>query len=143
MSTLVVMAHYDADQVLRAHTRRTIETFAAGADRVVVVSTSGIDEESHAQLPVNVEFVTPLRDGGLTMRVHERGVGETRSCGTGTVAAAVAALRAAGRVTGSVAVGTPGGRLRVDVSDDTTVLTGPAVLVASGELDPCWWKALG
>ena len=46
---------------------------------------------------VNVEFVTPVRDGRVAMRVHERGVGETRSCGTGTVAAVVAALRAAGR----------------------------------------------
>ena len=68
------------------------------------------------------------------MRVHERGVGETRSCGTGTVAAVVAALRAAGRDTGTVAVHTPGGRLRVTVEPDTTVLHGPAVLVASGEL---------
>ena len=49
------------------------------------------------------------------MRVHERGVGETRSCGTGTVAAVVAALHAAGRDTGTVAVHTPGGRLRVTV----------------------------
>ena len=51
------------------------------------------------------------------MRVHERGVGETRSCGTGTVAAVVAALRAAGATTGDVAVRTPGGRLRVTVTD--------------------------
>ena len=50
------------------------------------------------------------------MRVHERGVGETRSCGTGTVAAVVAALRAAGETTGDVGVDTPGGRLRVTVA---------------------------
>jgi diaminopimelate epimerase len=92
---------------------------------------------------VNVEFVSPLRDGGVVMRVHERGVGETRSCGTGTVAAVVAALRAAGRETGNVAVDTPGGRLRVAVEHGTTVLQGPAVLVASGELDPAWWAGLG
>jgi diaminopimelate epimerase len=91
---------------------------------------------------VNVEFVSPLQGGQVAMRVHERGVGETRSCGTGTVAAVVAALRAAGRVTGDVAVRTPGGRLRVVVEDGTTVLHGPAVLVASGELDPAWWAAL-
>ena len=36
---------------------------------------------------------------------------------------------------------TPGGRLRVTVGADTTVLHGPAVLVASGELDPDWWAA--
>ena len=53
---------------------------------------------------VNVEFVSPVRDGRVAMRVHERGVGETRSCGTGTVAAVVAALRAAGGTTGDVEV---------------------------------------
>jgi diaminopimelate epimerase len=98
---------------------------------------------------VNVEFVSPLGKtdlGGndeVVMRVHERGVGETRSCGTGTVAAVVAALRAAGRETGDVAVRTPGGRLRVVVTGTTTVLHGPAVIVASGELDPDWWASLG
>jgi diaminopimelate epimerase len=88
---------------------------------------------------VNVEFVSPVHDGEVTMRVHERGVGETRACGTGTVAAVVAALRAAGAVGGDITVRTPGGRLRVVVADGTTVLQGPAVLVASGELDPGWW----
>ena len=88
---------------------------------------------------VNVEFVSPVRDGRVAMRVHERGVGETRSCGTGTVAAVVAALRAAGETNGDVEVATPGGRLRVTVGDGSTVLHGPAVLVASGELDPDWW----
>ena len=55
-----------------------------------------------AQFPegVNVEVLTAPVDGGVTMRVHERGVGETRSCGTGTVAAAVAALRHQGAETG-------------------------------------------
>ena len=91
---------------------------------------------------VNVEFVSPVRDGAVVMRVHERGVGETRSCGTGTVAAVVAALHAAGRETGDVAVATPGGRLQVAVEGGTTVLQGPAVLVASGELDPAWWAGL-
>jgi diaminopimelate epimerase len=93
---------------------------------------------------VNVELVSPVVDGAggdeVAMRVHERGVGETRSCGTGTVAAVVAALRAAGRDTGDVAVRTPGGRLRVVVGDGTTLLQGPAVLVASGELDGEWWQ---
>ena len=92
---------------------------------------------------VNVEFVTPLREGGVRMRVHERGVGETRSCGTGTVAAVVAALRHEGRESGTVVVGTPGGRLRVTVGDGTTVLHGPAVLVAHGELTDRWWRTAG
>jgi len=44
------------------------------------------------RLGVNIEVLTAPVDGAVSMRVHERGVGETRSCGTGTVAAAVAAL---------------------------------------------------
>lgn len=83
----------------------------------------------------NVEFV--VRDGAgsepaLTMRVHERGSGETRSCGTGTVAAAAVLLDGAD---GTVTVRVPGGQVRVEVSDGDAWLTGPAVLVASGVLD--------
>jgi diaminopimelate epimerase len=97
---------------------------------------------------VNVEFLTPARDGGISMRVHERGVGETRSCGTGTVAAAAAALRHAGASSGSLTVRVPGGQLRVELAErgpDTppeAVLTGPAVLVAQGELRADWWASL-
>jgi diaminopimelate epimerase len=92
---------------------------------------------------VNVEFLTPLTaDGATRLRVHERGSGETRSCGTGTVAGAVAGLRAAGLDAGTVSVTTPGGVLRVEVGPglgsgpgSTTTLTGPAVLVARGEVE--------
>jgi diaminopimelate epimerase len=91
---------------------------------------------------VNVEFVSPIVHDRIAMRVHERGVGETRSCGTGTVAAVVAALRHAGRAVGTVAVDTPGGRLRVTVDETTTTLHGPAVLVAHGELAPLWWEGM-
>lgn len=84
-------------------------------------------------LGVNVEVLSPLVEGATWLRVHERGSGETRSCGTGTVAGGVAALRAADREVGEVVVHTPGGRLVVGVTPDTTSLTGPAVLVARGE----------
>lgn len=80
----------------------------------------------------NVEILTPLADGAVHMRVHERGSGETRSCGTGTVAAAVAALRAAGRETGAVDVHIPGGTVTVTVEADGAVLRGPSRIVASG-----------
>jgi diaminopimelate epimerase len=90
---------------------------------------------------VNVEFVNVSGPQAASMRVHERGVGETRSCGTGTVAAAVAALRSLGSQTGNCAVDTPGGRLYVEIEETTTRLTGPAVIVARGELDAAWWES--
>jgi diaminopimelate epimerase len=97
---------------------------------------------------VNVELVNAVSgpppagaDLHVTMRVHERGVGETRSCGTGATAVGAATLRAAGRATGTVAVDVPGGRVLVTVTDQTSLLAGPAVLVAEGTLDPAWLTA--
>jgi diaminopimelate epimerase len=87
---------------------------------------------------VNVEFVVDRGPGHVAMRVHERGAGETRSCGTGACAAAWAALDAVGRDAGTVVVDVPGGRLSVRVDPTTTVLTGPAVLVAAGTLTGEW-----
>ncbi len=95
-----------------------------------------------AQFPdgVNVEVVTAPADGVVTMRVHERGVGETRSCGTGTVAAAVAALAGTGAATGWLTVRVPGGEVVVTITDATSYLRGPSVLVAHGELSEEWWR---
>lgn len=90
---------------------------------------------------VNIEFVNVLDDGRLRMRVHERGVGETRSCGTGTIAALAAALHAQCRDTGEADVAVPGGQVHVAITADGSTLTGPAVLVAHGQLDPRWWAA--
>lgn len=58
MSVLVVMAHYDSARVLRRHTLSTLENYAGAADRVVVVSTSGVRDDDRERLPPNVEFVT-------------------------------------------------------------------------------------
>jgi diaminopimelate epimerase len=91
---------------------------------------------------VNVELVNVLKAGThIRLRVYERGVGETRSCGTGACAAAYAALTASGATEGTVTVDVPGGRLSVQVTAGTTVLTGPAVLVTAGELSPEWLAA--
>jgi diaminopimelate epimerase len=88
---------------------------------------------------VNVELITVLEPGThIRLRVFERGVGETRSCGTGACAAAYTALTASGRDEGTVVVDVPGGRLSVRVGGGTTVLTGPAVLVSAGALCPEW-----
>jgi diaminopimelate epimerase len=83
----------------------------------------------------NVELVRPIGPGHIAMRVHERGVGETRSCGTGACAAAIATSFWAGALdTGATwLVDVPGGRLTVRLLPDHGVeLAGPAVLVADG-----------
>ena len=89
---------------------------------------------------VNIEVLTAPADGAVSMRVHERGVGETRSCGTGTVAAAVAALASSGAATGTLLVRIPGGEVTVGVTDASSYLRGPSVLVARGELSEEWWR---
>lgn len=91
----------------------------------------------------NVEYVVvqPPSDNAATrrlaMRVHERGVGETMSCGTGACAAALAASQwelAEGRDVSQWIVEVPGGVLEVTLGpgSDEVELAGPAVLVAAG-----------
>jgi diaminopimelate epimerase len=86
----------------------------------------------------NVELVQVTGPRSVTMRVHERGSGETRSCGTGAVAAAAAAAQAHRAGDGTWAVRVPGGDLTVTLTAGRAWLTGPAVIVAEGELDPSW-----
>jgi diaminopimelate epimerase len=99
----------------------------------------------------NVEVVVPLGEepgpdgatvGRLRMRVHERGVGETRSCGTGACAAALAVRTWAthgvddDQVPTTWFVEVPGGEVRVRLLDGGHVeLAGPAELVFGGETD--------
>ncbi|MEU3615231.1 diaminopimelate epimerase [Streptomyces sp. NPDC006872] len=94
---------------------------------------------------VNVEFVVDRGPQHVALRVHERGSGETRSCGTGACAVAVAAARRDGvdpAVTGTPAtyiVDLPGGRLVITERPDGEIeMTGPAVIVATGEIDSEW-----
>jgi diaminopimelate epimerase len=85
---------------------------------------------------VNVEFAVRRGDRALAMRVFERGVGETQSCGTGAcaVAAAAAHLSAARSGAGTTyTVEVSGGTLTVSRDDHGHLhLKGPAVLVAEG-----------
>ncbi|MET7713992.1 diaminopimelate epimerase [Streptomyces sp. NPDC005407] len=92
---------------------------------------------------VNVEFVVDRGERHVAMRVHERGSGETRSCGTGACAVAVAAARRDGAdpsETGApvtYTVDLPGGRLVITERPDGEIeMTGPAVIVAEGHIDP-------
>ncbi|MCW2797874.1 diaminopimelate epimerase, partial [Nocardioides sp.] len=85
---------------------------------------------------VNVEFVVRRGVRHVAMRVHERGSGETRSCGTGAGAVLVASALADG-LTGpgpedvAYRVDVPGGTLTLTwTADDRVLLTGPAVVVA-------------
>ncbi len=84
---------------------------------------------------LNVEYVEDVGDNHIRMRVHERGVGETRSCGTGACAAVVATVLRLGIPRGTAfTVDVPGGRLTVTWREDGHVsLEGPAVIVAEGE----------
>ncbi|HET9777983.1 MAG TPA: diaminopimelate epimerase [Propionibacteriaceae bacterium] len=86
---------------------------------------------------INLEFVRRLGTRHIGMRVYERGVGETHSCGTGTVAAAAAARFHDQDLTslpGTYRVDTLGGSVEVELTPHEAYLTGPAVLVAHGEL---------
>jgi diaminopimelate epimerase len=101
-------------------------------------STPGLDP---GQFPEggNVELVRVTGPRSVAMRVHERGSGETRSCGTGAVAAAAAAAATAnGHGGDNWVVAVPGGTLVVTLEAGGAWLTGPAVIVAEGELNPSW-----
>ncbi|MET8215900.1 diaminopimelate epimerase [Streptomyces hirsutus] len=98
---------------------------------------------------VNVEFVADRGPRHVALRVHERGAGETRSCGTGACAVAVAAARRDGvdpRVTGNpvtYTVDVPGGTLVITERPDGEIeMTGPAVIVAEGVIESEWLENL-
>lgn len=119
------------------------------AERLAAVDLSSApDVVPRPSSGTNVEFVVPLpsastTQGHLAMRVFERGVGETRSCGTGAAAAVLAARVWAGAAAPEVwVVDVPGGQLRVTVptaallAGEHVRLAGPAVIVAEGLVDP-------
>jgi diaminopimelate epimerase len=94
---------------------------------------------------VNVEFVVDRGPRHVAMRVHERGSGETRSCGTGACAVAVATARrdgadpAATGIPATYTVDVPGGTLVITERPDGEIeMTGPAVIVAEGGIDAKW-----
>lgn len=91
------------------------------------------------EVPESVATTASHEPVDLVMRVYERGVGETLSCGTGAVAAGVVASCCTGR-NGLWRVHVPGGQVAVKVSDfgQSTTLGGAAVIVADVTLTPSW-----
>ena len=88
-------------------------------------------------LGVNVEFVNIVGERHAVMRVYERGIGETQSCGSGACAVVAAMAALEGTTTSDYIVDVPGGRLTIRFDDAGHVLLrGPAVLVAEGQ-----WRA--
>jgi len=85
---------------------------------------------------VNVEFVELLPGHEAKMRVHERGSGETQSCGTGTCAVALAAtLKSGESLPARWVIYPPGGRLVVDIDGHSNAtLTGPALILEDHDI---------
>lgn len=92
----------------------------------VEVEVIGPKVESDPQFPdgINVEFVS-IGEDSVTMRVWERGVGETLACGTGMAAVAFLATQIGG-LSGSIPVNVLGGTGTVEVGEDRVLLAGPA-----------------
>jgi diaminopimelate epimerase len=92
----------------------------------------------HERFPegVNVGFCQVVDAGFARLRVFERGVGETRACGTGACAAAVAG-QLTGRLGKRCKISLPGGKLRIHWKGrgEPLTMTGPATLVYDGQIE--------
>ena len=111
--------------------------FVESMDQVgSLLEAPSVSPESSYPDGVNVEFVELLPNFEAKMRVHERGSGETRSCGTGTCAVALAAtLKTNGKLPSRWTIYPPGGRLIVDIDGHSNAtLIGPAVIVEDHDL---------
>ncbi|WP_018156338.1 diaminopimelate epimerase [Demetria terragena] len=92
--------------------------------------------DPHPDHGTNVEFVRAEDAEHISLRVYERGVGETLSCGTGAAAAALATWWWGGQPADQLdwRVDVPGGTLGVHIDGDRVTLTGPAEIVARGQV---------
>jgi diaminopimelate epimerase len=104
-----------------------VDEFAPGWQ----AEASEIEHHHDFKFGTNVELVRIENKGRIDIVIFERGVGETRSSGTGSCASAVAAI-ASGRAQSPLRVKSPGGTQTVRW-DGQVFLTGPAEIVARGE----------
>lgn len=112
---------------------------------VIFESPDGVDLEKigpilerHSAFPdrVNVEFAIPIGENEFSMRVWERGSGETHACGTGACAVAVAAvLNGLARAGSDILIRLKGGELTVRYTEDTVLMTGSAEFAFRGEVE--------
>ena len=100
------------------------------------VATLGPFIESHPRFGnrVNVGFMQVVNRHHIRLRVYERGVGETLSCGTGACAAVATGIRR-GLLDSPVTVQTRGGLLTIEWNGTQLKMTGPATTVFSGQID--------
>lgn len=152
MDSLVAIGGLDVDRPALSVSMGNPHTVVALAEHAELERTELHRAPAVQPVPpagTNVELVVPSEPlvgddgvGRLTMRVHERGVGETQSCGTGACAAAAATRFWAGPDAPSRwLVTVPGGVVGVTFFDgpegrEHVQLSGPAVLVADGMLLP-------
>ncbi len=128
--------------------RRRFTTVSMGNPHAVLMVTSvaeaavhevGAALVNHPVFPegANIGFCEVVDRGFVRLRVFERGVGETRACGTGACAAAVAA-RMLGHIGNRVKVSLPGGKVRITWQGpgSTVRMLGPATLVYEGRIQP-------
>jgi diaminopimelate epimerase len=94
--------------------------------------------ENHSRFPqhVNAGYMQVVNREHINLRVYERGVGETLSCGTGACAAVVAGITR-GLLDSTVKVSTTGGNLRIcwEGENNPVWMTGPAISVFDGEIE--------
>jgi diaminopimelate epimerase len=105
---------------------------------VVDLGAVGPMLENHPLFPegANISLARVTAPDAITLRVWERGAGLTRACGSAACAAAVAAART-GRTGRDVAVGLPGGTLRIVwTPEDRVLMTGPTEHEHAGTLPP-------
>lgn len=123
------------EMVIEGHAYRMVDMGNPHAVRMVedpdAVDVEGLGSSLQTHFPqgANIEFVS-VGDEGISMRVWERGVGETMACGTGMAAAAAVAGS-----DGRVRVAVPGGIGTIEIRDGVAWLEGPAEVSFSGTFE--------
>jgi len=106
--------------------------------KTAAVEKIGAAMESHPVFPerANIGFSEITGKSSLSLRVFERGAGETLACGSGACAAAVAGIQL-GKLTSPVTVGLRGGELIIDWKGEgqPVLMTGPATFVFDGMIE--------